>query len=263
MAKVKMGDISNSSNNVKSVFRLPMSSRTNKWLEKQTFTNSDLLDILYISDNKEYHSDKRSFHQRLIKSQKGPFSAEVFRVFAENLFEIDSMLHLLENSPTTTPEARLRWLDYTMVSSAHWFTFNFYSKDSGNSYGIDVTKTPYNKAYAGHIVRYSDKMGRGNVNEGYFTELHRALDSMSDSEIYDWYIGSVSTTYAERAVDFIMSYDKMPENVIQHYYDKSVLKHRQKLATHQNCPAGIKQEMFDETGDEKYLAQEAKDIFLF
>jgi hypothetical protein len=240
-----------------------MSSRTNKWLEKQTFTNSDLLDILYISDNKEYHSDKRSFHQRLIKSQKGPFSAEVFRVFAENLFEVDSMLHLLENSPTTSPEARLRWFDYTMVSAAHWFTFNFYSKDSGNVYGIDITKSPYNKEYAGHIVKYADKMGRGNVHEGYFTELHRALDSMTDSEIYQWYLDSVASTYAERAVDFIMSYDKMPENVIQHYFEKSVLQNREKLALHPNCPADLREFMYQETKDEKYLPQAAKDLFLF
>ncbi len=263
MGKVKMGDIKSSSTNVKSVFRLPMSSRTNRWLQRQTFTSEDILDIFRISEEMEYHKEKRDFHQRLIMSQKGPFSSKLFTVFAENLFAVEPMIHLIENSPSTTEEARIRWLDYTMVSSTHWFAFNFYSRDKGVEFGIDVTKAPYNKIYAGHIVRYADRMGRGNLIEEYFIELNRILDTMNENEIYEWYIDSVASTYADKAVDFIMNYDKMPTKVISHYYNKAAISLKQRLAKHENADPIVKQEMYEETGDDDYLPKDAREMFLF
>lgn len=263
MAKVKMGDIKDSSNNVKSVFRLPMSSRTTKWLNRQTFTNEDLLDILDISENKERHADKRSFYQRLILSQKGPFSSEVFTAFAENLFAVEPMLHLIENSTSTTENARKIWLNYTMVSNIHWFVFNFYSKDKGIQFGIDITKAPYNIIYAEHIVIYSAKTGRGNLIKEYFIELNRILDTMNEDEIFKWYSTTVSTTYADRAVDFIMNYDKMPEKVITAYCEKANISHQNILAMHPNCSPEFRERVFNRTGDEKYLPEAVKDIFLF
>lgn len=263
MAKVKMSDIKSGSENVKEVFRATMSGARRKKFAKQTFTNDELLEILDISENIENHNEKRNMYQRLIESQKGPFNQAVFDAYVSNLFHIDSMLNLLENSKGISPESKLKWLDYMMVTSAHWSVFNFFSRDAGTQFGIDVTKAPYSTNYAQHIVRYADKMGRGNISEEYMNELARILDTMSEGNIIEWYNKSVATTYEKRAIDFLMSYDKMPSKVLQHYWDKTTLPNKEKLALHPNIPAELRDWMYQETKDEKYLPQAAKDLFLF
>jgi hypothetical protein len=262
MPKVKMSDIKSGSEEVKKVFRRPMSSRL-KPLKNQVFTNDELIEILEISEEIEYHKEKRYFYQALIESQKGPFNFEVFDAFVDKLFHIDSMLNLLENSKGINDELRLNWLDYMMVSSTHWSVFNFFSKDAGEPYGISVKKAPFNKKYAEHLVRYADKAGRGNISEDYYKELHRVLDSMTETEIIDCYGNSVATTYEKRAVDFLMSYEKMPKKVLKHYWEKTTLYNKEKLALHPNIPEELREWMYQETKDEKYLPQAAKDLFLF
>ena len=263
MAKVKMSDIKSGSENVKEVFRATMSGARRKKFSKQTFTNDELLEILDISENIEYHKEKRNMYQRLIESQKGPFNQAVFDAYVGNLFHIDSMLNLLENSKGISSESKLKWLDYMMVSSTHWSVFNFFSRDAGIPYGIDVLKPPFSKKYAEHIVRYADKAGRGNISDEYYAELHRVLDKMSEGDIIEWYNKSVASTYEKRAVDFLMSYDKMPGKVLQHYWDKTTLSTKEKLALHPNIPEELREWMYQETKDEKYLPQAAKDLFLF
>lgn len=262
MTKVKMSDIKSGSEEVKKVFRRPMSSRL-KPLKKQVFTNDELIEILEISEEIEGHKEKRYFYQELIVSQSGPFNNEVFGAFVDKLFHIDSMLNLLENSKGVSEPNKLRWLDYMMVSSTHWTVFNFFSKDTGTQFGIDVTKSPYRINYAKHIVRYADKVGRGNISEDYYKELHRILDTMTEDEIYDWYVNSVASTYEKRAVDFLMSYDKMPKKVLERYWKKTSLYNKEKLAIHPNIPEELRDWMYQKTKDEKYLPQTAKDLFLF
>lgn len=263
MAKVKMGDIKSGSENVKNVFRKAMSARTSKWLEKQTFSNDELLEILDITQNIEYHKENRYFYQKLIQSQKGPFDARVFHEYLDKLFHIDSMLNLLENTTSTNQEDKLKWQDYMMVSSTHWAVFNFFSRDAGIPYGIDVTKKPFRFNYAHHIVRYADKMGRGQISQEYFDELHRILDTMSEDEMYEWYLEAVASTYEKRAVDFLMSYDKMTPKALEHYWNKTTLINKEKLALHPNTPKELKMELFEETGNEDFLPQETKDMFMF
>lgn len=263
MPKVKMSDIKSGSEEVKKVFRRPMSARK-KPLKNQVFTNDEMLEILDISENIEYHSDKRSFYQALIESQKGPFNRAVFRAYVDKLFHIDSLLSLLENATGLTEDDKKEWLNYLMVTSAHWAVFNFFSRGSGNSFGIDVTKNPYRKVYSELIVRYTDKMGRGNVAPEYYAELNRILDTMTDDEIFEWYLNAVKTTYVKRAKDFIMNYPKMPEKVVVDYYNKLTgADFKEELVKHPNMTAEIKLKMYEETGREEYLPQTAKDIFLF
>jgi len=262
MAKVKMSDVKSGSEEVKKVFRRPMSSRL-KPLKNQTFTNDELLEILDISENIEYHKEKRYFYQALIQSQKGPFNNKTFGAYVDKLFGIDPLLHLLENSKGISEENKLEWLSYLMTTSTHWAVFNFFSRDAGLPYGIDVTKKPYRMQYAEKIVRYSEKMGRGNINSEYYTELHRILDTMSEGEIIEWYNNSIASTYEKRAVDFLMSYDKMPQKVLAHYWNKTNLPNQEILALHPNIPEELRAEMFEKTKDDKYLPQAAKDLFLF
>jgi hypothetical protein len=263
MPKVKMSDIKSGSENVKDVFRATMTGSRRKKFVKQKFTNDELLEILDISENIEYHKEKRNMYQRLIVSQSGPFNAKVFDAYLDKLFDVDALLNLLENSKGISDESKLKWLDYLMVTSTHWAVFNYFSRDAGTSFGIDVTKPPFRTNYAQHIVKYADKMGRGNISQDYFNELHRILDTMSEGEIIEWYNDSVTSTYEKRAVDFLMSYDKMPGKVLQHYWNKTTLINKEKLALHPNIPEELREWMYQETQDEKYLPQAAKDLFLF
>lgn len=262
MAKVKMSDIRSGSEEVKKVFRRPMTSRI-KPLKNQVFTNAELVEILDISENVEYHKDKRYFYQALIESQKGPFDDSVFGAYVNKLFHIDSMLNLLKNSTGVSEHHKLKWLEYMMVSSTHWTVFNFFSKDAGIPFGIDVTKPPYRHSYSTYIVRYMDKMGRGNPPIEYFDELHRILDTMNPDEIYDWYLDEVATSYEVKAVELLMSYDTMPEKVLQHYWDKTTLKNKEKLALHPNIPDELREWMYNETDDIKYLPDSVKAVFIF
>lgn len=263
MPKVLMSDIKSGSEKVKSVFRKPMTARTIQWLNKQTFANYELLEILYLSNRIENHKDKRSFYQRLITSQKGPFNLEVFTAFSDELFNVDALLNLLNHTKNLPEASKLRWLDYIMVTSTHWAVYNFFSKGSGISYGIDVTKPPFNKKYIEYIIRYADKVGNGNINSSYFAEVNRILDSMNEEEIYDWYLAAIATTYEKRAVTFLMAYDKMPEIVLTHYWNKSSITSKYLLATHPNIPYELREWMYKETQDEKYLPPAVKDLFLF
>ena len=268
MAKVKMSDIKSGSENVKNVFRNTMSGIRRKNFKNQTFTNDELLEILYISENIEYHKEKRDMYQKLIKSQKGPFNNAVFSAYSDKLFEYDSMIHLLKNSKGTSEDAKLKWLNYIMVSSC-FSAIKFFKEDSGIPYGIDVTKKPFRHVYAVDLIKFSDEMGfsdtmgRRNLSFDYYAELHRILDTMNDAEIYDWYIDSIASTYEKRAMDTLMSYDKMPKKVLENYWHKTNFQNQEILALHPNIPDELRSEMFEKTQNEKYLPQEAKDIFLF
>ncbi len=262
MSKVKMSDIISGSEEVKSVFKRPMINRL-KSLKKQIFTNDELLEIVDISENIENHNNKRAFYQNLILSQNGPFNNTVFGAYIDKLFHVDTLLHLINHSPDISEKNKLKWVNYLMVVATHWTVFNFFSKGSGNGVGIDVTQSPFNSVYAANIVRYVDKANNGTISDAYKKELHRILDTMTEGEIYEWYVTEVAITYEKRAMEFIMSYNRIPSNAIAHYWEKTTFSSKEKLALHPNCPEDLIEYVFDRTGREEYLPQAAKDIFLF
>jgi len=262
MPKVKMGQIKYE--NVKRVFRRTLDSRTESWLSKIEFSESEMLEILDLSENVEYHRDKRYFYQRLIRSQK-KFSGKVFAAYVDKLFEADALLNLGENSEGVSEYSKIKFIDYTLVTSANWFVFNYYSKNNGNPVGLDVTAQPYNVTYANDITRYMDKSGRGNTPKEYFEELNRIFDTFSKNDFDVWF-DETQTLYQSKVVDIIMSYNKMPRYLIDQYFNrknKPDYDLRLRLATHPNASNDIKMWAYEETKDEIYLPSEVKDIFVF
>ena len=261
MPKVKMSDVKSGSTSVKNLFKLPMSSRIIA-LKKFTFTNPELIEILEISEDVEYHSDKRRFYQKLIESQKGPFDSNVFNRYIDKLFNIDSLMHLIENTENLSIDDKLSWLNYMMVTSANWSVFNFFSKNMGLEYGIDVTQKPFRSIYSDLLVRYIGGFNN-SISNDYYNEVNRILDQMSESELYNWYT-SMKSSYVKKVIAIIMNYPKMPSKIVVDYYEKiSAADGKDELIKHPNMIAEIKLAKFAETGREEYLPQTAKDVFLF
>lgn len=264
MPKVKMSDVKSGSTSVKNLFKLPMSSRIIA-LKKFTFTNPELIEILEISEDIEYHTDKRRFYQKLIQSQNGPFNTNVFNRYIDKLFDINSLLHLIDHAENLSIDDKLSWLNYMMVTSANWSVFNFFSKNMGLEYGIDVTQNPFRAIYSDLLVRYIQQTGFNNsISNDYYNEVNRILDQMSESELYDWYITSIQSSYVKKVISIIMNYPKMPSKIIVEYYEKiSAADGKDELIKHPNMISEIKLAKFAETGREEYLPQTAKDVFLF
>ncbi len=264
MPKVKMSDVKSGSTSVKNLFKLPMSSRIMA-LKKFTFTNHELIEILEISEDIEYHTDKRRFYQQLIQSQKGPFNSNVFKWYIDKLFDINSLLHLIDHAENLSIDDKLSWLNYMMVTSASWSVFNFFSKNMGLEYGIDVTQNPFRAIYSDLLVRYIQRADFNNsISKDYYNEVNRILDQMSESELYDWYTTSIQTLYVKKVISIIMNYPKMPSKIIVEYYEKiSAADGKDELIKHPNMISEIKLAKFAETGREEYLPQTAKDVFLF
>ncbi len=264
MPKVKMSDVKSGSISVKNLFKLPMSSRITA-LKKFTFTNRELIEILEISEDIEYHSDKRRFYQQLIQSQKGPFNSNVFKWYIDKLFDINSLLHLIDHAENLSIDDKLSWLNYMMVTSANWSVFNFFSKNMGLEYGIDVTQNPFRAIYSDLLVRYIQRAGfNDSISKDYYNEVNRILDQMSESELYDWYTSSIQSSYVKKVISIIMNYPKMPSKIIVEYYEKiSAADGKDELIKHPNMISEIKLAKFAETGREEYLPQTAKDVFMF
>ena len=264
MPKVKMSDVKSGSTSVKNLFKLPMSSRIMA-LKKFTFTNPELIEILEISEDIEYHTDKRRFYQKLIQSQNGPFNTNVFNRYIDKLFDINSLLHLIDHAENLSIDDKLSWLNYMMVTSANWSVFNFFSKNMGLEYGIDVTQNPFRAIYSDLLVRYIQQTGFNNsISNDYYNEVNRILDQMSESELYDWYTTSMKSSYVKKVIAIIMNYPKMPSKIVVDYYEKiSAADGKDELIKHPNMISEIKLAKFAETGREEYLPQTAKDVFLF
>lgn len=264
MPKVKMSDVKSGSISVKNLFKIPMSSRITA-LKKFTFTNRELIEILEISEDIENHSDKRRFYQQLIQSQKGPFNSNVFKWYIDKLFDINSLLHLIDHAENLSIDDKLSWLNYMMVTSANWSVFNFFSKNMGLEYGIDVTQNPFRAIYSDLLVRYIQRAGFNNsISKDYYNEVNRILDQMSESELYDWYTSSIQSSYVKKVISIIMNYPKMPSKIIVEYYEKiSAADGKDELIKHPNMISEIKLAKFAETGREEYLPQTAKDVFMF
>jgi len=260
MAKVKMGDIKSGSENVKNVFRRPMNRRFSSWLEKQSFSNDELLEILMLCENIERHNDSREFYNRLLLSQKGIFNRGVFIYFLNHIYEKDTLVHLITKSSGLREEDKLKWITNSILSAHYWFIPNFYMNDDCKSVGIDVKNAPYNIRIAKDMVRFKKRVTNcifPDENNEYMLEI---LDTMNEDELYEWYEEVVSRTYETVALEFLKTYPRTTEKMLEHYYNKSK---REILAEHPNFPPKIKIKIFEETGNEKYLPEEAKNIFLF
>lgn len=258
MPKVKMSDVKSGSQNVKEIFKLPMSSRTSKKLSSLILNDDELIEIFNISNDIEYHKDARTFYQRIIKSQKGPFNAEVFNLYTNNVFEVDSLMHLLELSRGINDEEKCRWITYAMATSATWFLSNFFMNGNSKSFGIDPIKKPFSLTLIEKIARTQISMNQ--IGDFFFG----ILDTLSDEEQYDWYIHNVASIFEKQAVSILTSYPNTSEKVLMHYYIKSFNNvTKEQLCKHKNMSINIKMEMYEKTGNTDLLPNDVTDILLF
>lgn len=262
MAKVKMSDIKSGSENVKNLFKRSMSTRYSNWLKNIKFSSDELVEILDICENIEHHKDSREFYNLLLLSQDTTFSHEVFEKYMNVIFENDTLMHLLARSDGLTEQDKEKWINSSILSSFYWFIPNFYQNGESKKYGIDITQYPYNLTLASAMVRYRKRFNKNCVfAEGFSDYMKTILDTLTEDQLYEWYTDVVRQTYEESAVNFLSSYPKTTERMLSDYYNN---RHKNnKLAIHPNFPKDIKNKIFLETGDEKYLPTEVKDIFIF
>lgn len=261
MTKVKMSDITSGSEKVKDVFRNSMETRMKDgWLQKRSFSSEELIEIFEIENGIEYHRDKRYFYQKLIKSQKGPFSIEVFRTFVNNLFEVDSLLDLIEKTPNIlTDDDKNNWITYITTTSASWAVSRCFMNGLAKDYGIDIYKNPFNVNIAGLVIRSSlSKMDLGDF-------LFGILDSMTKDEIQNWYDDSLKSTYVTTVMFVLTKYQNTPPNILVDYYERpSTDKYnREALVQHENFPFEAKLKLFRETGNPMFLSKKAYSWLVF
>lgn len=263
MAKVKMSDVYSGSKNVKSLFKLPMISRTEKFLKTTQFTNDELIEILDISERIENHTEKRRFYQKLIANQEGPFNKLVFAEYKDKLFSVESLKQLIKNAQGINDIDKCRWITYAILTSYPKFYEYFISGES-NEVGIDPMIKPFNMQIALDLVQYSDKIKATVViyHDGR-NLLFELLDTFNETEQYNWYLECVKTTYQQKAMDIITKYPNISSKIIEDYYSKSDITNKKILAKLDKCPIDIKMDYYEKTGDEEFLPKEAKDIFLF
>lgn len=258
-----MSDVKSGSENVKEVFRRTMDMRTLGWFKKQKYTDDELLEILKISTSIERHKDHRYLYQRLIESQTGPFNRDVFIAFRDLVFHTESLLNLIRNSTGITDEDKAKWIDYAILTSSYWFIPNFFTNGECEKVGIDIKKSPFNKSYAANVVRYKHKRTQGSdFSAKENAVLWEVLDSMTDSEKMEWYKDVVASTYENTAVSILTAYPNTPAEILEHYFNKTNL-FRGEIALHKNAPLELRNELYRQTGEEKYLPQSVQDIFLF
>jgi len=262
MPKIKMGDIKSGSENVKAVFRKPMSYRNRSWLKKQKFSNDELIEILYLADEKERHKDYREFLQMLVMSQEGPFNLKMFKKFVNKTFHKDTLLHLVENTKGLDDEAKFSLINYSVLTAPFHFIPNFYMNGECNKYGIDVKKSPFNKAYASAQARYADSLQSKTYEiKEYNDFLYEILDTLTEDELFDWY--KTELKHKHYKYQYILDYKNCPESLFKFVYENSDILNKKVLAKHPHCPDETKIMMYEETGDESYLPQDVQDIFVF
>lgn len=261
-----MSDIKSGSENVKNVFRRTMSRRTFTWLSKQKFSNKELVEIYELSDKIEHHSDKRHFYAQLMITQKGPFNSEVFNTYKDDIFHVDGLIALLEYSQGVSDEDKKIWIDYAILTNSYWFIPNYFSNGRSAKFGIDIKKSPFNLQFASAVVKYRHKMSRGAIPEEVKDLMWGVLDTMTDNEKHKWYLSDVAHTYVQSVVSLLAQYPNTPSITLEHYYnrlDEYDIINRGHIATHPNSPPQLRAEMYEKTGDDKFLPQEVQDIFLF
>ncbi len=267
MAKVKMSDVYSGSKNVKELFKLPMISRTERFLQQQSYTNDELIEILDLSERIENHTEKRKFYQRLISSQPGPFNKNVFLEYNSKLFSVDSLKNLIRNSKGINDFDKCKWIDYAVLTSFTVFVYNYFLTGESKEVGIDPMVKPFNMQIASDMVRYSDKMkntiSSNMLSSNYRNFLFNILNTFSETEQYNWYLETLATTYEQKTMDILVSYENISSKIIEHYYNKANVTNREILAKLDKCPTEIKMKYYEKTEDESFLPKTAKDIFLF
>jgi|SaaInlStandDraft_4_1057021.scaffolds.fasta_scaffold15790_2 hypothetical protein len=265
MAKVKMGDVKSGSENVKNVYRKPMSSRTSTWLEKQEFSSAEMIEIYEISDKIEYHRDKREFYHRLLASQTGPYNVDVFRLYINDIYHVEALMYLIHMCKGLSNEDKSQWMINAMLTQSYWFLPNFFDNGVCKKYGIDIEKAPLNKAMVDAIlIGVGGKGSNASFSFAYET-FWKALDSMGEQDVIAWYMKDLRHKYTHTIMEILTNYPNTPTAVLKDYYEviQRIPGLVYKLAEHDNCPSEIKVSVYKETKDDKYLPQEAKDVFLF
>jgi len=262
MPKVKMSDIKSESENVRDVFRIPMASRTWKWIQTKTFTNKELQEIHDISSDIEKSKVRKKFYSRLIRSQSGPFDDTIFRIFSDILYDKESMLHLLVNSVGVDNSDKVRWMKYAIETSP-WFVYDFMLKGDSAQYGIDITKGPFNIHFADFLIQSKDKLlnAAAGMPDYYLDAIYTTLDTMNEKEFDIWHS---YVQFNKEFFEIILKYKNTPVKLLQEMFDDyNDAFNKGQIAEHPNSPQELRHKMFEYTGDAKWLPEEVQDIFIF
>lgn len=184
MSKVKMSEIK--SEKVKEIFRRTLSMRTTKFLSTLKLSNDDLIEILDLSENIEKHNERRFFYQVLIRSQEGPFSRYVFNQYKIKLFDIDALLHLLENTPDLNDSEKMSIIPYLLLASPNWTTEYFLRNGQSNNFGIDPFAAPFSAKIADDLMYYVFNKNYRRPKE-YYNFFEKLLNTLTLEQLEKFY----------------------------------------------------------------------------
>jgi len=265
MPRIKMSDVTSGSENVKKVFREPMPNRTVSMLKNFKFSNDELVEIHFLADKKESHGEKREFFNIVILSQTGPFNSKVFDIYAKSMFDKDSLIHLIKNSTGLTDEDKETFIVYSITTEPIHFIANFFMTGECKKYGIDLKKSPCNKAYVrSYITSSSQTTTRFFDNERRHAFLYEILDTLTESELFEWYENTLSQRQFK--IKIILGYKNCPEKLFVRAFESietGDITTKKQMAMDPKCPLEIKMKMFEETGDGSLLPQDIQEIFIF
>lgn len=259
MAKVKISEIK--SENVKRIFRLPMSSRGERFLNLLTLTNDDIIETIRFAEI-EYHKDKRDFYRRLVKTQhnKVKFNRDSFGVLVNNLFDKDRYLELIRNSEGLTKRDLISFVGYSMTSSTVWFFSTYYLNGDSKADGIDINDPDI----AFEIVERFLYTDGAKMLDSTLVSFAKLFGEVFKSTHKDEVLTRLRQSAQKWTYLLTKHWDEMPEDVIAYFLSTfNDRETRSNIAKLKNAPSELKQEYYEKTGDESYLPAGVTDIFLF
>ena len=254
-------DIKSDSENVKEIFAATYAQRTTEFLSSFTLSNDEIMEIhnLTMSNNSKSQMKNRDFLFRVITGQKGPFNDEVIKSFTK-LVDGEILFKLIKNSDKTlSDKTRYEWIKKAITVRRQFNRF----VESGQStlLGFDLDKEPWKRAFM--LGVFTDRKQTYILNN--IEEFRAYLDTMSENELYDFYM-EANTDNVFETVRFKIwfPYPRTTAKIIEHYYNNGTTKWlAEKMAQHPNCPLEIQLKMYKETKDTAFLPEDARNLFTF
>lgn len=257
MRKILMKDVTSGSENVKRVFRVTLNNRTAGLMYEMEFTNDELLEIIKLTKLEDIQTYRQSeFYERLVRSQPGPFLDEVFgSLLYYFMYSTKNLKALIEKAGELSEKNKGTWLRMMVQNNRH-------VPSEAKEYGINTHIYPYNVISAANLIM--------NHQIGYVFSngmaIFSLLDTMTEDQLVETYKKAISTP---ANFDIFTKYSKTPTSILdmlfndykkfgEQTFDKIMI-----LVELPQASEDIKGYVYDKTGDDKYMPEGIRDIFMF
>lgn len=255
MIKINNTTLENKTPEVELFFSIEAKNRDFSTLEKIIFTNDDLMEIFNISEEIEQHPLSENFYAYLIASRNDDFvfSNLVFINFLEKgKLPIKTLTKLFNNTQDLSEKNKYDWLNYATYHFPHWFPDNF------DLIQLNIFKQPFNELVANNLIEFIS-------NKDISKFLISIFNSFNKNDFIEIFKKSLSSFKSNSDVAlFLSKCENSPEEILKMCYD--LLKRdddKELIGAHKNCPEQIKVSWYEKTGDEKFMPNYLKELFVF